>query len=134
MATPDEEVGGRSTLHWPHFIPAIVSIDQIIDAPATGKWPATSLCRAPKERIVVGCFDESVASILKQSLGQAVAASWESNDVVDITFVYSSQELNQKLRRTAPRARHYFSPTVASSHRDLDEKTPSCRGDLQAIL
>jgi hypothetical protein len=130
MTTPDEEVDGRSTARWPRFIAAIVYIDQIIDAPASGKWPTASLCRAPKERIVVGCFNESVASIFKESLGRAVVANWESNDVDEITFAYSSHDLTQMWRQTVPMTRHYSSPTVVSSHRDLDQ-TPACWGNLK---
>jgi hypothetical protein len=97
MATPEDELDGRSTVNWPRFIPAILYVDQIIDAPKNGgKWPGVGLCKASKDRVLVGCFDASSVYLLKETLGRASAANWKSDDNIDVEFVFSPQSMKDK--------------------------------------
>jgi hypothetical protein len=134
MATPEEESEGRSTENWPRFIPAFICVDQIVDAPTSGgRWPEASDCKALKDRIVVGCFNESLASILKEALGRALAANWTSNGEIDVKFAFSAQSMKDKWRRKnddSAAGRQVSSPTADAAHGNFQNSTPSRNGRM----
>jgi hypothetical protein len=129
MATPEDKLDGRSTVNWPRFIPAILYVDQIIDVPKNGgKWPGVGLCKASKDCVLVGCFDASSASLLKETLGRASAANWKSDDNIDVEFVFSPQSMKDKWHQKDDGStgdRHMLSLTADVAHGNLQNPTPS---------
>jgi hypothetical protein len=94
---PDQDSNGQSTKDWPRFVPVMLYVDKIIDAPTGGGgWPKPSEARA-KERVIIGCYDETLAPLIKASLERACAANWASNEDIDVQIAFTEEDLNSML-------------------------------------
>jgi hypothetical protein len=101
---PDQDSNDQSTKDdWPRFLPVMLYVDEIIDAPTGGgRWPHPSEARA-KERVIIGCYDETLVPLIKASLQRACAANWESNEDMDVHFAVTEEDLYQHaFNRTRP--------------------------------
>jgi hypothetical protein len=128
MAMPlDEDMNGKPTGRWPHFIPAVIYVDEVIDGPGDGgHWPQPNQAKA-KERLIIGCYDERLATKLKGCFERASSANWESTEEIDVHFAYSEEDLFlHAFHRSGERPvnQRFSSPLVQANIRN-NHRTPS---------
>jgi hypothetical protein len=111
----DEDMNGKPTGRWPQFIPAVIYVDEVIDGPGDGgHWLHPNQAKA-KERLIIGCYDEKLATKLKGCFARASAANFESTEDIDIQFAYSEEDLfHRAFRRSRERpvTQRFSSPSA----------------------